>query len=261
MPELPDVEVYRRYVNATSLHQRVRHVHVHGPALLLGTSPQGLGRALSHKTFRSTSRHGKYLFVNADTDEWLVMHFGMTGDVACFSNKTQEPDYTQLLITFASGYHLAYISRRKLGLIALTESPDKWAAERKLGPDALALSEAEFIQEALGQRSGAKAWLMNQQRIAGLGNVYSDEILFQAGIHPRYPLSALGEPACKRLFRAMRSVLQEAIRAGADPDRMPPTFLLPRRRKGGRCPACDAPLATLKAAGRTSWYCPRCQPS
>jgi formamidopyrimidine-DNA glycosylase len=260
MPELPDVEVFRRYVNATALHQRIEHVHVESTSILRDTSPQGLGRALNHKSFQSTSRHGKYLFIKVETDQWLVMHFGMSGHVKYFQGKQDIPDYTQILISFVNDHHLAYIAPRKLGFIGLTDKPDTIITAEQLGTDALGLTEKQFMEMAAARRGGAKAWLMDQQTIAGIGNIYSDEILFQAGIHPRMPVSDLDKKALQKLRQAINKVLHTAIDAKVDPQKMPSNFLLPHREEGGHCPNCDGPLETVKTGGRTAWYCPQCQP-
>lgn len=259
MPELPDVEVYRRYLDVTSLHQRIGQVHVMSPSILFETSPQGLGHALTHHSFQSTGRHGKYLFIETDSEKWLVMHFGMTGDLRYFKNQHKIPDYTRLLIDFENGFHLAYLSPRKLGRITLTDSPQSWVRENGLGVDAFDLSEEEFVRRAAQRRGSVKTWLMDQSSIAGIGNIYSDEILFQAGIHPQRSVSSLDTADLNTLYKAMGHVLNAAINAGADPGKMPSAFLLPHRKQGERCPRCDTPVVSIKTAGRTAWYCPRCQ--
>lgn len=259
MPELPDVEVYRQYLIATALHQQIEHVHVESRSILLGVTPQSLGRTLKHKSFHSIDRHGKYLFTAVENRKWLVMHFGMTGNIKYFQSKQDMPDYTRFLVTFENGYHLAYIALRKLGIIAITDSPETWTKEHNLGPDALELTEGQFIKQAKNHRSGIKSWLMNQGNIAGIGNIYSDEILFQAGIHPMCPVSKFDEAKLKQLYKTSCSVLLTAINAHTVPGQMPATFLLPHRKQGGRCPLCNTNLEKIKAAGRTAWYCPRCQ--
>ncbi|PLW81355.1 DNA-formamidopyrimidine glycosylase [Kineobactrum sediminis] len=261
MPELPDVEVYRRHVSATALHKRIEHVHVEDAAILHDTSAQGLGRALRHKSFRSTIRHGKHLLVEVNEKKWLAMHFGMTGDIKYIHQREQAPDHTRLLISFDNGDRLAYISPRKLGQITFTESPEQWLQQQQLGPDAIALSEADFMDRAKDRRGSVKSWLMDQKMIAGIGNVYADEILFHAGIHPRQPVNRLDRETCKRLYQAIRPVLEGAIEAHADPEQMPSGWLLPHRSKGEHCPACGEALATTKVSGRTAWYCPQCQDS
>lgn len=261
MPELPDVETYRRYLDATSLHQRIAQVQVESPSILFETSPQGLGHALKHKSFQSTQRRGKYLFIAVDSDKWLVMHFGMSGELRYFKNEAETPDFTRCLITFENGFHLAYIAPRKLGRIALTDSPQTWINDNSLGPDAYGLSEKEFIELATKVRGTIKSWLMDQSHIAGIGNIYSDEILFQAGIHPKRSVNNLDKADWNKLYKAMRHVLETAIGVGADPEELPTGFLLPHRKKGGHCPKCGSTVVSVKVGGRTAWYCPHCQGS
>jgi formamidopyrimidine-DNA glycosylase len=100
---------------------------------------------------------------------------------------------------------------------------------------------------------------MDQHALAGIGNVYADEILFQARIHPGRRPHALDCRELNRLFNGLRKVLRKAIAAGADPARMPKSFLLPRRERGARCPRCGARIKTMVIGGRTTYYCPRCQ--
>jgi len=259
MPEAPDVELHRKYLDATALHLRIEHTHVDSPALLSGTTPQGLGRALKGRSFQSTCRHGKYLFAAVEHGGWLVLHFGMTGRLEYFQDRQDTPDYTRCLFAFANGFHLAYVAPRKLGRIALTDSPQSFIRDRNLGPDVLDLSVAAFLRLASQRRGSIKSWLMNQEIMAGIGNIYSDEILFQAGVHPRRAVGDLGEKELRNLHRSLRYVLKASIEAGADPSRMPACFLLPHRERRGHCPKCHAPLEKIQAAGRTAWYCRRCQ--
>lgn len=259
MPELPDVETYRRYVGATALHKVIRSTHVPGAELLEDTSPQALGRQLDGHAFEQTRRHGKYLFLQLDDGGFLVLHFGMTGRLRYFKD-SPHPEHTQLLITFANGYRLAYVAPRKLGMIALTADMDDFVKRKELGPDALQLGPDDFRELLESSRGGVKSWLMNQHHLAGIGNVYSDEILFQARIHPRRSLKSLDSDDRQRLYRALQDVLKKTIDAQADPDRVPASFLLPHRQEGEPCPRCGTPVRQEEIAGRTAYYCPRCQP-
>jgi formamidopyrimidine-DNA glycosylase len=114
-------------------------------------------------------------------------------------------------------------------------------------------------------RGAIKAALMNQSRLAGIGNVFSDEILFQARLHPMTPVGKLDDKDIARLYRTMRRVLKVAIDKGAGaedlPERLPKSFLLRQRQAGAKCPRCGGEIRTMKANGRTAYYCPRCQPS
>lgn len=258
MPELPDVEVYKRYLDATTLHQRIDRVRVSVPELLDGTTPQALGRVLHARRIESSRRHGKYLFAETDRGAWLVLHFGMTGFLRYFQHGERAPQHACLEVRFANGFHLAYAAPRKLGRIALARDPCWFVRSTGLGPDALAVDRASFRRLARSRR-GLKSWLTHQQTIAGIGNVYSDEILFQARLDPRRRVEALGVRELDRLYRSMRRVLTRTISTQADPSRVPRSFLLPHRGMGGRCPRCRGRLRREPIAGRSAWYCPRCQ--
>ena len=260
MPELPDVEVYRRYLDATALHQPIDRVEVDGPRLLRDSSPHGLGRRLKGRSFDAGRRHGKYLFATLDGGDTLVLHFGMTGRLDYARKPDDPPPHTACLFVFTNGARLAYVASRKLGRIAVAESPAAFVDAQALGPDALAIERDAFVEAGRKRRGGVKSWLTDQQRIAGIGNVYADEILYHAGIHPQRSLPDLDDDELRTLHRVMREVLEAAIAAGADPERMPADFLLPHRRKGGSCPGCRSRIRKLSVSGRTSWYCPACQP-
>jgi len=262
MPELPDVEAFRRYLDATALRQRITRVDVAASRILTGISARALGRTLVHHRFVSTLRHGKHLFARLDRGPWLMLHFGMTGSLSYYKEDMEHherPRYIQVRIDFDNGHHLAYADPRKLGRIALTDRPSEFIESHRLGPDALALDSARFRELVAASRGAIKPWLMNQQIIAGIGNIYADEILFQARIHPQQSTDTLDKGALTRLFRALRRVLEKAIAAQADPVRMPRTFLLPRRQRGARCPRCDRTLKTMASGGRTTYFCPGCQ--
>ena len=259
MPELPDVETYKRYLDATALHQRIAHVDLVAARLLAGISARQLVRVLVRHRFESTQRHGKHLFVRIDSGHWLMLHFGMTGWLSYYEAKPDRPRYTQLLVDFDNGHHLAYVDPRKLGQIALTDNPRDLVEAHRLGLDALALDFDRFRELASGCRGAIKPWLMNQQIIAGIGNIYGDEVLFQARIPPQRNIQVLDQRELRRLFDSLRKVLNKAIEAQADPARMPKSFLLPRRHREARCPRCDARVKTIAIGGRTAYYCPQCQ--
>jgi formamidopyrimidine-DNA glycosylase len=259
MPELPDVEVFKRYFDATSLHQRIDDVEVRSAYVLKGVSGRELARRLKGGRFESTRRHGKHLFVRADGDFWLRLHFGMTGSLHYFKHQEQAPTHARVLFVFANNYRLAFADQRKFGQVGLLADVDQFLKKRALGPDALDVDLAKF-KKVLGKRRGAvKSILMNQKLIAGIGNIYADEILFRARMHPATEISGLGDKALTKLFRATRYVLKKAIAAKADIDLMPKSWLLPQRHKGGKCPRCAGKLTTAKIGGRTAWFCACCQ--
>jgi formamidopyrimidine-DNA glycosylase len=259
MPELPDVEIFKRYLNATSLHQRIARVDVLSVDLLKGVSRREFVRRLKGRRFESTQRHGKHLFVDANGAGWLRLHFGMTGFLRYYKGEEKARTHTRVLFIFAKDHRLAFDDQRKFGEVGLIKDVDEFLKKRALGPDALDVDLAEF-RDTLGKhRSAVKSVLMNQQLIAGIGNIYADEILFHARIHPAAESARLSENDLKRLFRAMRHVLEKAIEYRADLDRMPKSWLLPYRGKRGKCPRCGRELRSSRISGRTAWFCAHCQ--
>src|SRR5213080_4621143 len=259
MPELPDVETFKRYLDATSLHQRIIGVDVRSAYVLKGISAHELARRLKGHCFESSRRHGKHLFVRADGDLWLRLHFGMTGSLQYFERKRQAPKHARVLFVFANAHRLAFEDQRKFGEIGLVKDVDEFLKKRGLGPDALDISLSQFQEIFVNHRGAVKAILLNQKLIAGIGNIYADEILFRARIHPATQVSALKEKTVAKLFRAARDIWKKAIDDKADMDRMPKSWLLPRRGKGRKCPRCGRKLRSARIGGRTAWFCAHCQ--
>ncbi|MBD3237028.1 MAG: Fpg/Nei family DNA glycosylase, partial [Candidatus Eisenbacteria bacterium] len=152
-------------------------------------------------------------------------------------------------------------TQRKLGEIGITRDIPAFLARNQIGPDALDPDfDAERWRAALrGRRGGIKAALMNQEMVAGIGNVYADEILLRAGIHPQAKVAKLGKRSQEAIHRAMRTILEAAISARVRPGEFPSYFILPHREEGAACPRCGRTLETIQVSGRTTYYCPRDQ--
>jgi len=259
MPELPDVEIFKRYLDATSLHQRIIGVDVQSAYVLKGVSGRELARRLKGRCFESSCRHGKHLFVRADGDLSLRLHFGMTGSLHYFKAEEQAPRHTRVLFVFANAHSLAFEDQRKFGEIGLIEDVNNFLKKRALGPDALDVSLGQFREIFAKHRGAVKTILLNQKFVAGIGNIYADEILFRARLHPATQISALKAKTVSKLFRAARYILKKAIESKADADLMPKSWLLPHRGKGGECPHCGRELKSATIGGRTAWFCAHCQ--
>lgn len=261
MPELPEVETFRRYFDRTSLHQKIKEVRLYSPEMLQGISPKKFREELKEHEFISTGRHGKYLFAQLDSGKDLVLHFGMTGHLKYFNDSKPSPSYVRLLIQFANGYNLAFDCLRKLGKISFADDRANFILHKKLGPDVLA-DDFDFnaFQEIVSQKKGSvKSILMSQHTLAGIGNLYADEILFQSRIHPSQRINELSKAKKKRLFDAIRPVLVTTIERKTDWRKLPKNFLLRDRGKGGKCPLCKTMLERATVAGRTTYYCPKHQ--
>lgn len=256
MPELPDVETFRRYLNSTARKKQIRGVRVADRQVLEGVSEKRLSESLKRRRMNQTRRHGKHLLVRVGSDQWLDVHFGMTGHFAYYKNSDDEPEHAQVLFDFANDYHLAYVAPRKLGRIRLISGPDEFIEREGLGPDALDQVDAGAFVDRLGGRQGTiKSALMNQSIIAGIGNVYSDEILYRARLHPTTQVADLSESELVKLWRRVRSVLKRAIEKQAQPNRLPTSWLIGRREEGASCGICDGKITRMKIAGRGAYLC------
>ncbi len=265
MPELPDVEIFRRRLQRHGLERRIAEVAVNDARILDGVSRKRFRDSLAGARLTSTRRHGKHLLAAIDKGGWLTLHFGMTGALVPFDDMDDEPDYDRIRFDFADGGHLAYTSLRMLGKVGLAEDADAFIEKEKLGPDALApdFDLAAFEAAVEGRRTNVKSVLMDQSAVAGIGNIYADEILFKAGLHPKSRIDKLSKKALRALYRQTRKVLETAIDRGAGSEqfleRLPRSYLLPQRAKDGDCPRCHAPLRTTRVGGRTTYFCPECQ--
>lgn len=265
MPELPDVEGFKRYLNATSLHKKIENVHVGSAKIVRGISGRRLKQALRGHSMEATRRRGKHLFVALDDGRWLTFHFGMTGRLAYFKSLDDDPEHDRIRLDFENGYHLAFDDQRLFGCVGMIDDLDAFVASKKLGPDAMdpSLDQDAFSKLMDGKRGGLKAALMDQSLLAGIGNIYADEILFQAKLHPEARVQDLGRNALSKLYKTMRRVFRVAIDRGAGSEdmvnRLPKTYLLRHREEGQSCPRCKGTIEAIKTAGRTTYYCPRCQ--
>lgn len=255
MPELPDVEVFKEVLDRTALDRTVQGVEVHADRVLCGVSARALRSRLQGRPLRATRRHGKHLFARASRDGWLRLHFGMTGQLRFGEGGDGVPAHTRLLLRFTGGAHLAYVNVRRFGEIGWVDDIDRFIRDRGLGPDALELGLDGFREVLGGRRGAVKSTLMNQAVLAGIGNIYADEILFQAKIHPRTAMAHLDDRALGEVHRATRAVLRAAIRARVD--RFPRWFMLPHRDTDMTCPRCGAGLVKTRLAGRATIHCPR----
>lgn len=260
MPELPDVEVFKGYLDATALHQEIEKVQVHDARVLSDLTQQALQKRLVGRELEKTRRHGKHLFVKAGDKGWLRLHFGMTGFLRYFKRADKEPGHVAMTIAFANGFRLVFDNHRRLGQVGWIESPQMFVREEGLGPDALNDLNGDRFREVMSDRRGyVKSALMNQQIIAGIGNVYSDEILFQARIAPRTRVEKMDANRLGRLFEALQAVLRTAIRSKADPEKFPRGFLIVHRGEQGRCPRCGGRIEEVAVAGRNGYACSNCQ--
>ncbi|MBI4286885.1 MAG: bifunctional DNA-formamidopyrimidine glycosylase/DNA-(apurinic or apyrimidinic site) lyase [Chloroflexi bacterium] len=266
MPELPEVETIKNDLLPHVVGRSFAEVVVASPEVVKAPSPEEFRRGLRGQRIRGLRRRGKYLIFDLHSGDAFIVHLKMTG--ALLINFC--PDGYRAYFRLDHGTELAFTDRRKLGGLWLV--PDAEIIVGKLGPEPL---EAGFTVQALadmlGQRSAPiKALLLDQSFLAGLGNMYADEALFAARIHPLTPARDLTRARVDKLYGAIRSVLQAGIRSrGASVD----TYRTPdggqgmahlafkvAHMKGKPCPACGTPIERLALRGRGAYFCPKCQP-
>jgi formamidopyrimidine-DNA glycosylase len=208
-----------------------------------------------------TRRHGKYLFVRSGGGDWLVLHFGMSGSLLYGGRARPVPEYVRVVFEFSGGGRLWVQCRRMLGHVGLTDDYRATVRDHDLGPDALdnTLTEKDFAARFAERRGMIKPALMDQSLIAGIGNECSDEILFQARIHPRTKVTDISDKSLAGLHGVMRDVLETLKECVGGHREMPDNYLSSHRQKDGCCPTCGKELERVSAGGRKGYACTNCQ--
>jgi len=273
VPELPEVETIKRTLEPCLIGQIVERVEVLRSKQLGNLSPADLERRLVGRRIEGVGRRGKYLLVHLEGDEVLVFHLRMTGRLIFYPEGASVTPYTRLVLGLTSPAELHLHDVRSFAVVWLT-TEDKVAALpglAALGPEPL---EPSFTPQKLkaalaGRKVSIKGLLLSQRAVAGLGNIYTDEALFRAGINPLRPADSLTPQEVNSLWRAIRDVLGEAISAGGTSVRdyvdgrgVPGSFQVHLNvygRKGKPCRRCGTLLVGIRVGGRSTVYCPRCQ--
>jgi formamidopyrimidine-DNA glycosylase len=263
MPELPDVEVRRKYLERNALGRPIAGISVSDPRSLEGVTPAALGRGLKGASFTAARRRAKYTLLPTDRGNTVLMHYGMTGDVLVRSKGEPRPRFNKVEFHFTDGGALDFSDIRLFGKIALypTTDEDEIPDVAHLGPEPLGRSFTFKVFRGIvrNHRITIHQLLMDQSLIAGIGNIFSDEICYQAGVRPDRNTSSLTDVEIHRLFDKTRWVLRRAIALDADLDGHADEFIIPNRVKGGRCPHSGDLLVKKTIGGRSSYYCPKCQ--
>jgi len=273
MPELPEVETIRRDLLGHVVGRTITGVRVAAGAERVIRGDDSFVRRLAGRRIDGLSRRGKYLLFRLDSEErplFLAVHLRMTGSLL-YRRSGDPPDaYVRAVIALDDGSELRYADLRKLGQMWLVDSSEE--AVGRLGPEPLdaAFTVAKLRETLVGRRAPIKSVLLDQRAIAGIGNIYADEALFAARIHPLRPASSLSEAEVKRLYRAIRRVLNDALgnRGSSFRDYVDAAGREGRhqlrvkvfRRTGQPCYVCGAEIARIKVGGRSTHFCPHCQP-
>ena len=208
MPELPEVNTFKKYFDGTSLHQTINKVEVHDGKIIRNISPTNFKKKLKNQQFTGSYRRGKYLFAQINNGHHLLLHFGMTGDIKYYEDSTDRPRHERFVFHFDNGQKLGFDCPRKFARICYIENLDDYIKEVGLGTDALIINLEEFLQLAHGRSATIKGFLLNQKFIAGVGNLYADEVCYQTRTHPATPVNKLSTKQLTKIFHKMKEVLR-----------------------------------------------------
>ncbi|GAB3986754.1 formamidopyrimidine-DNA glycosylase [Spirosoma daeguense] len=267
MPELPEVEIRRQYLETSSLYQPISHIDVEDRKLLT-TDYNTLVNTLAGLQFTGTERVGKNLFVLTDDPDVIVhMHFGMTGDLEYYHASLNRPRFARIVFEFASGFNLGFLCPRKFERIGLIDNIDTFLQRKKIGSDGLAITLPELTKNIRRKKALIKPVLLDQSVVAGLGNWIVDEVLFHAYIHPEQRADTLTDEQLSQLHSAIRLVLETAIRYEATYRDFPASFLIHVREWDDSpyddveahkfCPRCNTYIERSVVGGRTTFFCPK----
>jgi formamidopyrimidine-DNA glycosylase len=278
--ELPEVEVVRRDLEKEVVGKRIKEVDVRAHRNAMRVIRRHARRKefadrLAGRKISKVDRRGKYVLLSLDDGDVLVVHFGMSGQFLRGTKRQALPAHTHVVIDFVQGGDLRYVDPRTFGEMFVTAADDLGTIREldhvAIDPLEDTFTWPEFSGELARHAAKLKPLLMDQKFVSGLGNIYSDEVLFAAGLRWDRMSDGLSSQEVRRLYRALREVVQDAIRfrgttlgdeAYVDLFGKPGEYqneLKVYGRKGLACRRCRTPIDVIKISGRNSYYCPQCQ--
>jgi formamidopyrimidine-DNA glycosylase len=273
VPELPEVETVRLGLEPVLVGRRFERVEIFDPRLTRPFDPRTVAAELEGERVSALERRGKYLVVRFESGRGLLIHLRMTGSLRhAASGALADDPHRRAVVTLDDGSDVAYRDVRRFGtwLLAEPDELEPYLATRlgvePLGPG---FTVRELRQRLAGRRAPVKAALLDQRTAAGLGNIYVDEALWRARVHPLRPAGSLGPGELRRVHSAVRAALEAGLarqgatlRDYAQPDgragAMQEAFNV-YGRDGEPCERCGTPIEKTRAGGRGTWYCPHCQ--
>lgn len=274
MPELPEVETVCRGLRKRIEGQCIVEIEVRNKAVIHSDhTPEAFAKALEDQRIEAIERRGKYI-IFVLSEGWLLCHLRMTGKLLEVHAQTPMGKHVHLVVGLANGRALYYDDVRRFGGFVYTrDNPYEQSPLSKLGPEPLGenFDEAYLYEATRGRKKPVKSLLLDQGVVAGIGNIYADEVLFRAGVRPKKSASRLSHKECAALVSATKHILKEAIDAGGSTirdyvasDGQKGDFQLAHQvygRAGEACRVCGTTLKQVEVGGRSSVYCPKCQKS
>ncbi|MFW5888552.1 MAG: bifunctional DNA-formamidopyrimidine glycosylase/DNA-(apurinic or apyrimidinic site) lyase [Patescibacteria group bacterium] len=293
MPELPEVETIRKDLERKLPSKVIKDVKVGKERMVKGKTPQEFKNALIDKSIRSLKRKGKLLMIELSDGSFLLIHLKMSGQLIYKDRKEliagghslkehgslseaiggMPPNkYTHIIFEFLDGSFLYFNDMRQFGYVKLADKKETEGIEREQGADPLSdRFTAEYFRKATRKRKAAvKQVLMDQSVIAGIGNIYADEILFEAGVRPDRPATEIKKEEAQKIVKATQKILKQAVRhrgttfsdytdAQGDKGNYSSYLKIYGRKEGEKCYKCGGSIRVIKVNNRGTRYCPKCQ--
>lgn len=256
MPELPEAEANRQRIADQCLNRTIEAAEPGDNVSYIDLPGDNERRRLVGHRLTQTHRHGKLVFAGSQSGPWICIHLGMSASLQPYDEGEEPPDHTKFLIRFEGDRRLAFRCPRKLGWLRVVDSPDAEIARIGFGPDALNIEKREFIDLLGGSNGAVKSALIDQHKLAGIGNLWSDEILYRTGIMPDRKASGLDAKALSRVHMTMQAILTAVVETGATYAELPDDWLIRHRGKGKTCPQCGGTITMKKVGGRSAYHCP-----
>lgn len=268
MPELPEVEAVCRKLRRDALGASIIQLRVERPSVTRPQEPATLESQTPGRCIEAIERRGKNILLHLTGDFVLHVHLRMTGNLYVIPDVRFRPAMSRLWMELEGGRGLIFEDSRVLGKVHLHPAAHLPRILKQVGVEPLsdAFTPAWFRQAAKSTTQPAKIFLMDQRRVAGLGNIYAAEALFRAGINPRKAARSISLPKLHRLHTAIRDILQEAVESAsaayAEPGRFVEGESFPCAvydREGEPCLTCGRAIRRIPQGGRSTYYCPQCQ--
>lgn len=255
MPELPEVHNFKQYFDAAASNQTIERMEVHDDKIIRNMSGPVFADALKGRTVIGSIRRGKYLFAQLDNSHDVLLHFGMTGDLNLYQEGEDRGRFERFAFHFTDGNILGFDDARKFARILYLEDREAYIKEVKLGPDALDLEEDYFLQAMVGRKTTLKGFLLNQSVVAGLGNLYVDDLCYRLNLHPATRVNALSLKQQKAIYRKIVEMMVFATEnAPYYRDYPEKWFWHTWRKEGENDPETGGAVKIVKVAGRTTYY-------
>ncbi|MCJ7667985.1 MAG: hypothetical protein MUP04_06870 [Anaerolineae bacterium] len=263
MPELPELEVVKEFLAVHLVGSRIEKVEVLRPIVVRNLTDLDF-TSLEGQAFTKVERRGKFLIFSLDAF-YLVINLMLSGRLYFCPSTERRLAKTFVIWHLEDGFNLRYVDEKQMGKVYLTADLSLVPGFALQGPEALEVTFEAFKERLKRHRGEIKGVLINQAFVAGIGNAYADEILFRAGVYPFKRRPGLTEGEIRRLYEAMRAVLEESIstireQMGDQIHLKFRDFLAVHGRGGSPCPRCGTPISEVRARGRLTNFCRSCQP-